>query len=75
MMRESTGTASIDRIDDRAHGIVVCDACGTGMSIERVGAAVSWRGVWLCDACWQSLSPEEIDLLTREVALRGVPFS
>jgi hypothetical protein len=75
MIRESAGTATLSRSDEHVGATAPCDACGAGVRGESANAKEPWRGIRLCDECRQALSPEEIDRLTHDVALRGVPFS
>jgi hypothetical protein len=50
---------------------LACDACGT---LVRVNTD-SLIGAWLCPDCLCSLPTTEIDRVSQEVAMRGVPMS
>jgi hypothetical protein len=55
--------------------IVYCDICSAPVTVPAASATGSWGKVWVCDDCRQRLPVDEITVVTREVALRGVPFS
>jgi hypothetical protein len=54
-----------------------CDGCGAVVLVSMAPEAVPrrWGDVWWCARCLRSLSAAEIDLQTRELALRGVPLN
>jgi hypothetical protein len=51
-----------------------CDACGEvgHLGIDAVSQGMD---IWLCAECARVLPAEEIERLTSEIALRGVPWS
>lgn len=52
-----------------------CEACGATGWVDSATPDAPWRSAWFCDACSQRLPADEIERLSHDVALRGVPHS
>jgi hypothetical protein len=53
-----------------------CDACGAIMhSCMDATPYLHWEITWFCEECLRTLPAQEIERMSREATLRGVPWS
>jgi hypothetical protein len=53
-----------------------CDACGAVGQLQIDTSQPMHVGeIWFCKACLCSLASDEIERLSQEITLRGVPYS
>jgi hypothetical protein len=75
------GTATRGSVEAASKGQPVitrhCDGCGAAVrvSMEAEALPMRWGDVWWCGRCLRTLSRADIDRLTRELPLRGVPLN
>ena len=72
-MTANRGSAVHERRQRQAVHLGHCDACGAPM--QRTLSPARWGAVQFCDNCLSTLSPKELELKRREIALRGVPLT